>query len=88
LNWYIFVEENRTTLQKDAWGADLSEQQSKRRAEIKFKRRTKSMEIMAVARSCYTHLAFIALKMELHWKSNPIGKVRKNLLLWKNFRQE
>src|SRR5208283_3765461 len=28
-------------------------------------------------------LAFIALKMELHWRSNPIGKVRKNLPLWK-----
>jgi len=40
------------------------------------------MEIVAGERSCYTLLAFIALKMELHWRSNPIGKVRKNLPLW------
>src|SRR5208337_3194672 len=45
--------------------------------------RTKPMEIVAGERSCYTLLAFIALKMELHWRSNPIGKVRKNLPLWK-----
>jgi putative transposase len=29
--------------------------------------------------ACYTLLAFICLKMELHWRSNPIGKVRNNL---------
>ncbi len=29
--------------------------------------------------ACYMLLAFISLKMELHWKSNPIGKVRNNL---------
>jgi hypothetical protein len=44
-----------------------------------FKRRTKPMEIVAGENVCYTLLAFICLKMELHWKSNPIGKVRKNL---------
>nr|CBX28904.1 unknown protein [uncultured Desulfobacterium sp.] len=36
-------------------------------------------------------MAFICLKMELHWKSNPIGKVRENLPFFqkpadKNFR--
>ena len=28
-------------------------------------------------------LGFISLKMELHWRSNPIGKVRKNLPFFK-----
>lgn len=33
-------------------------------------------------RSCYTLLASIALKMELYWRSTPLGKVRKNLPVW------
>jgi len=41
--------------------------------------RTKPMEIVAGENACFTLLAFICLKMELHWKSNPIGKVCKNL---------
>jgi len=41
------------------------------RLHKEFKRRTKPMEIVAGERSCYTLLAFIALKMELHWRSNP-----------------
>jgi putative transposase len=49
------------------------------RLNKEFKRRTKSMEIVAGERACYTLLAFICLKMELHWRTNPIGKVRKNL---------
>jgi len=49
------------------------------RLNKEFKRRTKSMEIVAGENACYTLLAFICLKMELHWRSNPIGKVRKNL---------
>ncbi len=49
------------------------------RLNKEFKRRTKPMEILAGENACYTLLAFICLKMELHWKSNPIGKVRKNL---------
>lgn len=49
------------------------------RLNKEFKRRTKPMEILAGERSCYTLLAFICLKMELHWRSNPIGKVRRNL---------
>jgi hypothetical protein len=40
---------------------------------------TPPMEILAGERSCYTLLAFIALKMELYRRSNPLGKVRKNL---------
>jgi len=52
------------------------------RLNKEFRRRTRPMEILAGERSCYTLLAFIALKMELHWRSNPLGKVRKNLPVW------
>lgn len=46
------------------------------------------MEILAGEQSCYTLLAFIALRMELHWRSNPLGKVRKNLPIWKQLEAE
>jgi len=49
------------------------------RVNKEFKRRSKPMEIIAGERSCYTLLAFICLKMELHWRSKPIGKVPINL---------
>lgn len=49
------------------------------RINKEFKRRTKPMEILAGERSCYTLLTFICLKMELHWRSKPIGKVAANL---------
>jgi putative transposase len=49
------------------------------RLNKEFRRRTKVMEIVAGEISCYRLLAYISLKMELHWRSNPIGKVRKNL---------
>ena len=52
------------------------------RLNKEFRRRTRPMEILAGEQSCYTLLAFIALKMELHWRSNPLGKVRKNLPIW------
>jgi len=55
------------------------------RLNKEFKRRTKPMEIVAGEMACYTLLTFIALKMELHWRSNPLGKVRKNLPIWKRF---
>jgi len=54
------------------------------RLNKEFKRRTKPMEIVAGEKSCYTLLAFICLKMELQWRSNPIGKVRNNLPYFKN----
>jgi putative transposase len=62
------------------------------RLNKEFKRRTKPMEIVAGENACYMLLAFISLKMEVHWRSNPIGKVRKNLpffksLAGKNFTQ-
>jgi putative transposase len=49
------------------------------RLNKEFRRRTKPMEIVAGEQACYTLLAFISLKMELHWRSNPLGKVAKNL---------
>jgi len=63
------------------------------RLNKEFKRRTKPMEIVAGEAACYRLLAFISLRMELHWRSNPIGKVRKNLPFlkesaWINFTQK
>lgn len=63
------------------------------RLHKEFKRRTKPMEIVAGEAACYRLLAFISLKMELHWRSNPIGKVRKNLpffqqMAYDNFTQK
>jgi putative transposase len=49
------------------------------RLHKEFKRRTKPMEIVAGEVSCYKLLAFISLKMELHWRANPVGKIRLNL---------
>jgi putative transposase len=49
------------------------------RLNKEFKRRTKSMEIVAGETACYTLLAFISIKMEIHWRSNRVGKVRYNL---------
>ena len=51
------------------------------------------MEILAGELGCYRLLAFISLRMELHWRSNPIGKVRNNLpffkeLAYNNFTQK
>jgi len=41
------------------------------------------METVAGENACYKLLAFISLKMELHWRSNPVGKVSANLPLYK-----
>jgi putative transposase len=49
------------------------------RVNKEFKRRTKPMEIVAGERACYTLLAFVCLRMELRWRSKPIGNVAKNL---------
>lgn len=49
------------------------------RLNKEFRRRTKPMEIVAGEHACYTLLAFISIKMEIHWRSNPVGKVRYNL---------
>jgi len=62
------------------------------RVNKEFKRRTKPMEILAGERSCYTLLAFVCVKMEINWRTKPIGEVPKNLpflkkLAEKNFTQ-
>jgi putative transposase len=54
------------------------------RLNKEFKRRTKPMEIVAGENACYTLLAFISIKMEIHWRSNPVGKVRYNLPYLRN----
>jgi hypothetical protein len=48
----------------------------------------RTMEIVAGELSCYRLLAFISLKKELHWRANPVGKVRLNLPFFKKFAQE
>ena len=58
------------------------------RLNKEFKRRTRPMEIMAGELSCYRLLAFISLRMELHWRANPVGKVRPNLPFFKEFTQK
>ena len=49
------------------------------RLNKEFKRRTKPMEITAGENACYRLLAFISLKMEISWRTKPIGKVLPNL---------
>jgi putative transposase len=58
------------------------------RLNKEFKRRTKPMEIVAGENACYMLLAFVSLKMEVHWRSNPIGKVRKNLPFFKRLAEK
>jgi len=50
-----------------------------------FKRRTKPMEILAGEESAYRLLCFVALKMELNWRSAPLG--RNNLPVLDKFTQ-
>ena len=58
------------------------------RVNKEFKRRTKPMEILAGERSCYLLLAFVCLKMEMSWRSKPIGKVPQNLPFLKRLAEE
>jgi putative transposase len=59
-----------------------------KRLNQEFKRCTKPMKIVAGELSCYRLLAFISLKMELHWSANAVGKVRLNLPFFKKFTQK
>jgi putative transposase len=45
------------------------------RLNKEFKRRTRPMEIVAGENACYTLLAFISIKMEIYWRSNPVATV-------------
>jgi len=63
------------------------------RLHKEFRRRTGPMEILPGEAACYRLLAFISLKMELHWRSTPVGKVRKSLpffqeMAYRQFTQE
>ncbi len=58
------------------------------RLNKEFKRRTKPMEIVAGESSCYKLLAFIALRMEVHWRGCPLGRGRQVLPFINNFTQE
>jgi len=53
------------------------------RLNKEFKRRIKSMEIVAGENACYQLLALISLKMDVHWKKYSIGKVAYNLPIFK-----
>jgi putative transposase len=58
------------------------------RLNKEFKRRTKPMEIIAGENACYMLLAFVSIKMEVHWRANPIGKVRYNLPFLKKMAEQ
>jgi len=63
------------------------------RLNKEFRRRIRPMEILPGEAACYRLLAFISLKMELHWRSTPVGKVRKSLpffqeMAYRQFTQE
>jgi putative transposase len=49
------------------------------RLHKEFRRRTRPMEILPGETGCYRLLAFISLKMELHWRNKPVGKVLTHL---------
>jgi len=57
------------------------------RLNKEFKRRTNPMEILAGERSCYTLLAFVCLKMEVHWRSKPIRRLAENRPFFKRLGQ-
>ena len=50
------------------------------RVNKEFKRRTNPMEILAGERSCYMLLAFVCVKMEVHWRSKPTHKIIDNTI--------
>lgn len=76
LTFYSFPEEEWISLRT----TNIIERVNK-----EFKRRTKPMEILAGEESAYRLLCFVALKMELNWRSAPLG--RNNLPFTKKFTQ-
>ena len=58
------------------------------RLNKEFRRRTKTMEILAGETACYRILAYVSLKMELNWRAKPLGKVRNNLPFLKELAYE
>lgn len=47
------------------------------RLNKEFKRRTKTMEIVAGEKSCYSLLAVVSIRMEAYWKKHPIAFQKK-----------
>ena len=70
LTFFAFPEDERISLRI----TNIIERLNK-----EFKHRTKPMEIVAGDNAYYSLLAFICMKMELHWRSNLIAKVCQNL---------
>jgi putative transposase len=70
---------------KDEW-ISLRTTNAIERVNKEFKRRTKPMEILAGEESTYRLLCFVALKMELTWRSAPLG--RNNLPALEKFTQK
>lgn len=58
------------------------------RLNKEFRRRTKTMEIVAGENACYRLLAFISLKMELSWRANRVGKIKPGLPSLKKITQK
>jgi putative transposase len=71
---------------KDSW-ISLRTTNPIERVNKEFKRRTKPMEIMAGEASTYRLLCFIALKMEVNWKSHPINSGKLNNFTFTEFTQ-
>ncbi len=46
------------------------------------------MEIVAGENSCYRLLVFISLRMELAWRTTPIGKMNANLPFYKQIAEK
>ena len=58
------------------------------RLNKEFKRRTKSMEILAGESSSYNLLAFISIKMEASWAQTRVGRVKPNLPFFNKIKEK
>jgi len=79
LTFFNFLSEKWSSLRT----ANIIERLNK-----EFRRHTKVMEIVVDETACYRILAYISLKMEIHWRSNTIEKVCKNLPFFKELADE
>ena len=58
------------------------------RLNKEFKRRTRSMEILAGESSSYNLLAFISIKMEASWAQTRVGRVKPNLPFFNKIKEK
>ena len=79
LNFFKFPEEEWISLRT----TNIIERLNK-----EFKRRTKSMEILAGENSSYNLLAFISIKMEAAWTHNIVGRVKPNLPFFNKIKEK